>query len=162
MFFFFLSSHLCLSCWSLFPSCISKTCQPPFILLSLSVFANLTPLPPPSCAFFSLIANAKHCLWFLCFAGGRPKEDIMSDQFDCKNCKESLSGRKYIQVEDKPHCIPCYDRLYANTCQECKEIIGHNAKVSSSHTGGVPLSNQLGFLENITALKEHQIICNPL
>lgn len=162
MFFFFLSSHLCLSWWSLFPSCISKTCQPPFILLSLSVFANLTPLPPPSCAFFSLIANAKHCLWFLCFAGGRPKEVIMSDQFDCKNCKESLSGRKYIQVEDKPHCIPCYDRLYANTCQECKEIIGHNAKVSSSHTGGVPLSNQLGFLENITALKEHQIICNPL
>lgn len=86
----------------------------------------------------------------------------MSDQFDCKNCKESLSGRKYIQVEDEPHCIPCYDRLYAKTCQECKEIIGHNAKVSSTRTGGVPLSNQLGFLENITALKEHQIICNPL
>lgn len=56
----------------------------------------------------------------------------MSDQFNCKNCNESLGGRKYIQVEDKPHCIPCYDRLYANTCQECKEIIGHNAKVSST------------------------------
>ncbi|XP_061738816.1 four and a half LIM domains protein 3-like [Nerophis ophidion] len=52
----------------------------------------------------------------------------MSDRFDCKNCAESLYGRKYIQVEDNPHCIPCYDRLYANTCQECKEIISHNAK----------------------------------
>lgn len=52
----------------------------------------------------------------------------MSERFDCKNCNESLGGRKYIQVEDHPHCIPCYDRLYANTCEECKEIIGHNAK----------------------------------
>uniref|UniRef100_A0A3Q1ET44 FHL1/2/3/5 N-terminal LIM domain-containing protein n=1 Tax=Acanthochromis polyacanthus TaxID=80966 RepID=A0A3Q1ET44_9TELE len=53
----------------------------------------------------------------------------MSDHFDCKNCNESLYGRKYIQVEAEPHCIPCYDRLHANTCQECKEVIGHNAKV---------------------------------
>ncbi|XP_063755962.1 four and a half LIM domains protein 3b isoform X1 [Eleginops maclovinus] len=52
----------------------------------------------------------------------------MSDRFDCKTCNESLCGRKYIQVEEKPHCIPCYDRLYAKTCQECKEVIGHNAK----------------------------------
>lgn len=58
----------------------------------------------------------------------------MSDRFDCKNCNESLYGRKYILAEDNPHCIPCYDRLYANTCQECKEIIGHNAKVSSHYT----------------------------
>uniref|UniRef100_A0A4W5LBT9 Four and a half LIM domains 3 n=1 Tax=Hucho hucho TaxID=62062 RepID=A0A4W5LBT9_9TELE len=50
----------------------------------------------------------------------------MSDRFDCGECKESLYGRKYIQVEDVPHCIPCYDRLYANTCQECKELIAHN------------------------------------
>uniref|UniRef100_A0A4W5LBU0 Four and a half LIM domains 3 n=1 Tax=Hucho hucho TaxID=62062 RepID=A0A4W5LBU0_9TELE len=54
----------------------------------------------------------------------------MSDRFDCGECKESLYGRKYIQVEDVPHCIPCYDRLYANTCQECKELIAHNARVS--------------------------------
>ncbi|XP_019738778.1 four and a half LIM domains protein 3-like [Hippocampus comes] len=54
----------------------------------------------------------------------------MSDRFDCKNCHESLYGRKYIQVEDNPHCIPCYDHLYANTCQECKEIITHNSKMT--------------------------------
>ncbi|XP_038822729.1 four and a half LIM domains protein 3-like isoform X2 [Salvelinus namaycush] len=52
----------------------------------------------------------------------------MSDRFDCGECKESLYGRKYIQVEDVPHCIPCYDRLYANTCQKCKELIAHNAR----------------------------------
>lgn len=97
--------------------------------------ANLT--PPPSSTVLSLIANAKLCLWILCFAGGQPEKDIMSDRFDCKNCNESLCGRKYIQVEDNPHCIPCYDRLYANTCQECKEIIGHNAKVSSTWSIGI-------------------------
>lgn len=57
------------------------------------------------------------------------QKDTMSDRFDCHNCNESLYGRKYIQVEDNPHCIPCYDRLHAHTCQECKEIISHNAKV---------------------------------
>lgn len=53
----------------------------------------------------------------------------MSDQLCCKKCQESLCGHKYIQVEDGPHCISCYERLYANTCQECKELIGHNTKV---------------------------------
>lgn len=53
----------------------------------------------------------------------------MSDQLSCKKCRESLCGRRYIQVEDGPHCTTCYDRLYANTCQECKELIGHNTKV---------------------------------
>ncbi len=55
----------------------------------------------------------------------------MSEPFDCDSCKESLYGRKYIQVEDVPHCVPCYDRLYANTCQECKELIEHNSRVSA-------------------------------
>ncbi|RVE66620.1 hypothetical protein OJAV_G00109360 [Oryzias javanicus] len=53
---------------------------------------------------------------------------IMSERFDCKNCKKSLYGQQYIQVENEPHCITCYEGLHANTCQECKEIIGHNAK----------------------------------
>ncbi|KAM4724666.1 four and a half LIM domains protein 3-like isoform 2-T2 [Anableps anableps] len=53
---------------------------------------------------------------------------IMSDLFSCRNCNESLCGQKYIEVEEKPHCIRCYERLYANTCQECKEIIGHDEK----------------------------------
>lgn len=94
--------------------------------------------------------------YFLCFSVSpltcslvhSGKENTMSDRFDCRNCNESLYGRKYIQVEEKPHCIPCYDRLYANTCQECKEIIGHNAKVRteqwclSAHTS-TPVINQM-------------------
>lgn len=60
----------------------------------------------------------------------------MSDRFDCDNCKESLYGRKYIQADggegDNPYCIPCYDSLFANTCDECKELIGHDARVGLS------------------------------
>lgn len=53
----------------------------------------------------------------------------MADRFDCDNCKESLYGRKYIQSDDSPYCIPCYDSLFSNTCDECKELIGHDARV---------------------------------
>ncbi|XP_056335347.1 four and a half LIM domains protein 3b [Danio aesculapii] len=52
----------------------------------------------------------------------------MSEPFDCESCKESLYGQKYIQVDDVPHCVPCYDRLHANTCHECKELIEHNSR----------------------------------
>ncbi|KAF3839394.1 hypothetical protein F7725_018111 [Dissostichus mawsoni] len=52
----------------------------------------------------------------------------MTDSFDCDSCKESLYGRKYIQSDDRPYCIPCYDNLFSNTCDECKELIGHDAR----------------------------------
>ncbi|XP_018415113.1 PREDICTED: four and a half LIM domains protein 3 isoform X2 [Nanorana parkeri] len=51
-----------------------------------------------------------------------------NDPFDCDSCKESLYGRKYIQMEEGPYCIPCYDSLFANTCDECKELIGHDSR----------------------------------
>ncbi|TNN89078.1 Four and a half LIM domains protein 3 [Liparis tanakae] len=52
----------------------------------------------------------------------------MADSFDCANCKESLYGRKYIQSDDSPYCIPCYDSRFSNTCDECKELIAHDAR----------------------------------
>ncbi|KAG7457770.1 hypothetical protein MATL_G00230850 [Megalops atlanticus] len=55
-------------------------------------------------------------------------QDNMSEQFDCASCKQSLYGHRYIQTEDSPHCIPCYNKLFTHTCAECKEIIEHNAR----------------------------------
>ncbi|XP_043852777.1 four and a half LIM domains protein 3 isoform X1 [Dromiciops gliroides] len=52
----------------------------------------------------------------------------MSEAFDCAKCGESLYGRKYIQAEGGPHCVPCYDGTFANTCAECKELIGHDSR----------------------------------
>ncbi|KAM4550135.1 four and a half LIM domains protein 3-like [Fundulus diaphanus] len=52
----------------------------------------------------------------------------MSERLSCSGCSESLHGCRYIQVEQKALCICCYDRLYANTCHHCKQLIGHDQK----------------------------------
>ncbi|KQL60649.1 four and a half LIM domain protein 3 [Amazona aestiva] len=59
---------------------------------------------------------------------GGPQTGTMTECFDCDNCKESLYGRKYIQMDNGPYCIPCYDAHFANTCDECKELIGHDCR----------------------------------
>ncbi|NXI48002.1 FHL3 protein, partial [Galbula dea] len=59
---------------------------------------------------------------------GDPHTGTMTECFDCDNCKESLYGRKYIQMDNGPYCIPCYDAHFANTCDECKELIGHDCR----------------------------------
>lgn len=53
----------------------------------------------------------------------------MSEAFDCAKCSESLYGRKYIQTDDGPYCVPCYDNTFANTCAECQQLIGHDSRV---------------------------------
>lgn len=53
----------------------------------------------------------------------------MSEAFDCAKCSESLYGRKYIQTDDGPYCVPCYDSTFANTCAECQQLIGHDSRV---------------------------------
>lgn len=72
---------------------------------------------------------------------GPPQSSTMTECFDCDNCKESLYGRKYIQMDNGPYCIPCYDAHFANTCDECKELIGHDCRVSARRCcpAGLPL-----------------------
>lgn len=53
----------------------------------------------------------------------------MSETFDCAKCSESLYGRKYIQTDNGPYCVPCYDNTFANTCAECQQLIGHDSRV---------------------------------
>jgi LIM domain-containing protein 2 len=36
---------------------------------------------------------------------------------------------RYIVKDDNPHCIPCYQELYAHNCEECKKPIGPDYKV---------------------------------
>ncbi|XP_040830183.1 four and a half LIM domains protein 3 [Ochotona curzoniae] len=52
----------------------------------------------------------------------------MSEAFDCAKCSESLYGRKYIQTDSGPYCVPCYDNTFANTCAECQQLIGHDSR----------------------------------
>lgn len=46
----------------------------------------------------------------------------------CFNCANTLTGKRYILREDKPFCIPCYEQLFANRCDECKNPIGTDFK----------------------------------
>ena len=49
-------------------------------------------------------------------------------QFDCQHCMASLLG-KYVLKDDNPYCVTCYDRIFSNYCEECKEPIKSDSKV---------------------------------
>jgi hypothetical protein len=55
----------------------------------------------------------------------------MTERFDCHHCNESLFGKKYILKEEDPHCVACFEELYANTCEECGKPIGCDCKVAA-------------------------------
>ncbi|RMC13212.1 hypothetical protein DUI87_10746 [Hirundo rustica rustica] len=54
---------------------------------------------------------------------------MTSSHTDCHFCLQSLRGRKYALREENAYCVPCYDSLYANPCEECKLPIECNSKV---------------------------------
>lgn len=54
---------------------------------------------------------------------------MTSSHTDCHFCLQSLRGRKYALREENAYCVPCYDSLYANPCEECKQPIECNSKV---------------------------------
>lgn len=55
----------------------------------------------------------------------------MTERFDCHHCNESLYGKKYILKEENPHCVACFEELFANTCEECGTPIGCDCKVAA-------------------------------
>jgi hypothetical protein len=57
-------------------------------------------------------------------------QNFHTDHFSCSNCKQSLTGSRYILKDENPHCIKCYEELFAHTCEECKRKIGTDSKVS--------------------------------
>lgn len=45
----------------------------------------------------------------------------------------SLLGKKYVLKDDNPYCVSCYDRIFSNYCEECKEPIESGSKVGLIH-----------------------------
>ncbi|KAL6265370.1 hypothetical protein P5V15_002170 [Pogonomyrmex californicus] len=43
--------------------------------------------------------------------------------FCCWDCDVPLAGQKYIIENDRPLCLPCYQRSYAKTCAACNIAI---------------------------------------
>ncbi|XP_040261086.1 prickle planar cell polarity protein 3-A-like isoform X1 [Bufo bufo] len=44
--------------------------------------------------------------------------------FCCFECECSLVSQRYIMKDKRSYCSPCYERLYAQYCDSCGEIIG--------------------------------------
>ncbi|XP_072134994.1 prickle-like protein 1 [Mobula birostris] len=45
------------------------------------------------------------------------------DHFSCTECEAVLGGQKYIMKEGQPYCCSCFEMLYAEYCETCREII---------------------------------------
>ncbi|XP_015520382.1 uncharacterized protein LOC107224724 [Neodiprion lecontei] len=43
--------------------------------------------------------------------------------FCCWDCDMPLAGQQYISENDRPLCLPCYQKTYAKTCQTCNKVI---------------------------------------
>lgn len=50
-------------------------------------------------------------------------------RFYCQYCMASLVGKKYVLKDDNPYCVSCYDHIFSNYCEECKEPIESGSKV---------------------------------
>ncbi|XP_015592961.1 uncharacterized protein LOC107266713 [Cephus cinctus] len=43
--------------------------------------------------------------------------------FCCWDCDMPLAGQQYISENDRPLCLPCYQKTYAKTCSTCMQVI---------------------------------------
>lgn len=48
--------------------------------------------------------------------------------FCCYECDRDLGGLLYVARDGHPHCMECYNRLYAKKCSECRYVIEADAK----------------------------------
>ncbi|ESO89101.1 hypothetical protein LOTGIDRAFT_229023 [Lottia gigantea] len=55
-------------------------------------------------------------------------QNYHKDHLACHNCEKKLIACRYILKEEHPHCIPCYQQLFANNCEECSKPIGPDYK----------------------------------
>ena len=70
--------------------------------------------------YFKLIFNSEYTRAM--------NQNFHTDHFSCHNCDKSLSGCRYILKDEQPHCIGCYEQLFANSCEECENKIGTDSK----------------------------------
>ncbi|KAM9005078.1 four and a half LIM domains protein 5 isoform X1 [Sarcophilus harrisii] len=53
---------------------------------------------------------------------------MTNNQTECRHCMKLLYGKKYTLKDNDAYCIPCYDQLFSNTCEACKQTIGCDSK----------------------------------
>ncbi|XP_043253010.1 uncharacterized protein LOC122397723 isoform X1 [Colletes gigas] len=88
--------------------------------------------------------------------------------FCCWDCDVPLAGKQYITENDRPLCLPCYQKTYAKTCNACEKVIAANQE-------GVPVKDlhfhatevcfccyicKKNLLNGRIAVKEKKIFCS--
>ena len=75
------------------------------------------------------------CAVQLIFSGEYTKameESYHKEHLACWNCDKKLIACRYIMREEHPHCVPCYQQLFAHNCEECGKPIGPDYKVGKA------------------------------
>jgi len=55
-------------------------------------------------------------------------KDWHAHHFCCWQCDESLSGKRYVLRDEHPFCVQCYEQNFANSCDQCNQLIGIGSK----------------------------------
>ncbi|XP_076376455.1 testin LIM domain protein [Megalopta genalis] len=88
--------------------------------------------------------------------------------FCCWDCDIPLAGKQYTTENDRPLCLPCYQRTYAKTCSMCNNVIaadqqGVALKDLNFHATGVCFCCYIckkNLLQARTAIKDKKLFCS--
>ncbi|XP_050464836.1 uncharacterized protein LOC126858499 [Cataglyphis hispanica] len=88
--------------------------------------------------------------------------------FCCWDCDMPLAGQQYITENDRPLCLPCYQKSYAKTCAACNIVIaadqqGVTIKNLNFHATEVCFccyGCKKNLLNGRMAIKEDKLFCS--
>ena len=88
--------------------------------------------------------------------------------FCCWDCDVPLAGKQYITENDRPLCLPCYQKTYAKTCNMCEKVIaadqqGVAVKDLNFHATSVCFCCYIckkNLLHGRMAVKEKKLFCS--
>ncbi|XP_072498982.1 four and a half LIM domains protein 5 isoform X2 [Notamacropus eugenii] len=90
---------------------------------------------------------------------------MTNNQNHCQHCMKVLCGKEYILKDNEAYCTPCYDQLFSNICEECKQTIGYDSKDLSYknrhwHEGCFKCAKcNLSLMEKPFAVKDEVLLC---
>ncbi|XP_076276590.1 testin LIM domain protein isoform X2 [Lasioglossum baleicum] len=90
------------------------------------------------------------------------------NHFCCWDCDVPLAGKQYTTENDRPLCLPCYQKTYAKTCSTCDNVIaadqqGVALKDLNFHATGVCFCCYIckkNLLQARTAVKDKKLFCS--
>ncbi|XP_018394578.1 PREDICTED: uncharacterized protein LOC108773315 [Cyphomyrmex costatus] len=90
--------------------------------------------------------------------------------FCCWDCDMPLAGQQYITENDRPLCLPCYQKSYAKTCVACNVVIAadqqgvaiKNLNFHATQDCFCCYSCKKNLLNGRMAIKEDKLFCSKV